>query len=80
MISGPADLETPFGVERIDVRSNAQMLTAVEQYIREADVYISTAAIADFRPGAIKELNGVFELQMAANPDILKKVGELKRP
>lgn len=49
MVAGPVSLPTPEGVQRIDVRSAAQMHEAVLSQL-PADVYIGAAAVADFAP------------------------------
>ncbi len=49
LVAGPVSLPTPAGVQRIDVRSAAQMHEAVLAQL-PADVYIGAAAVADFAP------------------------------
>jgi len=49
LIAGPVTLPTPPGVQRIDVRSAAQMHTAAQAAL-PADVFIGAAAVADFAP------------------------------
>src|SRR5690606_13264624 len=48
-VSGPVHLATPAGVERIDVRSAAQMRQAVLGAL-PADIYIGAAAVSDYTP------------------------------
>jgi len=50
LVAGPVSLATPLGVKRVDVRSARQMLDAVQKQVDAADVFISTAAVADWRP------------------------------
>ncbi|MBV8783179.1 MAG: bifunctional phosphopantothenoylcysteine decarboxylase/phosphopantothenate--cysteine ligase CoaBC, partial [Gammaproteobacteria bacterium] len=50
LVAGPVALSTPGGVERIDVESAAEMLQAVLRALPGTDVFISTAAVADYRP------------------------------
>ncbi|HST43768.1 MAG TPA: phosphopantothenoylcysteine decarboxylase, partial [Luteimonas sp.] len=52
LVAGPVALPTPAGVERIDVRSAAQMHAAVVAAL-PGDVFVAAAAVADFRPSAI---------------------------
>jgi phosphopantothenoylcysteine decarboxylase/phosphopantothenate--cysteine ligase len=52
LIAGPVSLATPRGVKRVDVRSARQMLEAVQPYVDVAQVFISTAAVADWRPAS----------------------------
>lgn len=49
LVAGPVHLSTPQGAQRVDVRSAAQMRDAVLSAL-PADVYIGTAAVADFTP------------------------------
>ena len=50
LISGPVNLETPAGVDRVDVRSAAQMHHAVLDRVGGASIAILAAAVADYRP------------------------------
>jgi phosphopantothenoylcysteine decarboxylase/phosphopantothenate--cysteine ligase len=50
LISGPVSLPAPAGVRRIDVESAADMLAAVLREVAGAHIFISTAAVADYRP------------------------------
>lgn len=52
LVAGPVALPTPPGVERVDVRSAAQMHGAVMAAL-PCDVYIGAAAVADYTPAAI---------------------------
>ena len=52
LVAGPVSLPTPDGVQRVDVRSAAQMHAAVIAAL-PADAFIAAAAVADFRPQAI---------------------------
>src|SRR6266478_146577 len=50
LVSGPVSLESPAGVERIDVRTAKEMHRAVADRVSEASVAIFAAAVADYRP------------------------------
>lgn len=89
LISGPVNLDTPAGVRRIDVKTAVQMLQAVESHVCDADIFIGTAAVADYRaenisPIKIKksEDSDSFTLKLVKNPDIIATVGkrEAHRP
>ena len=54
LVAGPVSLPTPDGVQRIDVRSAAQMHEAVMAQL-PADVYIGAAAVADFAPAQLAD-------------------------
>jgi phosphopantothenoylcysteine decarboxylase/phosphopantothenate--cysteine ligase len=83
LVAGPVTLPTPEKVTRIDVETALQMLAAVEENMPAAEVYISCAAVADWRPAAYSPtklkkagMDGV--IQLVRNPDILKTVRPLK--
>ena len=86
LVSGPVALTTPPGVRRIDVRTAKSMLEAVEDETVNADVFISTAAVADYAPREqaaqkIKKSAGTLTLELVRNPDILATVtGRKRRP
>ena len=50
LIAGPVNLPTPIHAERIDVVSAKDMLAATMAVIDGADIFIATAAVADYRP------------------------------
>lgn len=83
LVAGPVHLATPRGVRRIDVRTALQMADAVLPLASVHDVFIATAAVADWRPATLAEQkikkNGskvapTFEL--TENPDILAAVAQ----
>jgi phosphopantothenoylcysteine decarboxylase / phosphopantothenate---cysteine ligase len=85
LISGPVSLPTPPGVARVDVRTAREMFEAVKKDVNSADVFISVAAVADYRvknPSAqkIKKANGHLSLELEENPDILAWVAALPKP
>ncbi|WP_420008733.1 bifunctional phosphopantothenoylcysteine decarboxylase/phosphopantothenate--cysteine ligase CoaBC [Xanthomonas sacchari] len=78
LVSGPVHLSTPDGVQRIDVRSAAQMREAVLGAL-PADIYIGTAAVADYTPKQvaaqkIKKSGETLTLELTRTPDILAEV------
>lgn len=80
LVSGPVNLATPAGVQRIDVRSAEQMHAAVIAALPGQHVFVATAAVADFRPrerqtSKIKKQGGTgLTLDLVQNPDILADV------
>lgn len=85
LVSGPVALEPPAGVEVVRVRSTEEMLRAVEAAFPQADIFISAAAPADFRPAVRldrkwKKQDGVPELRLEPTPDILAAMGDKRRP
>ena len=85
VVAGPVSLTTPFGVERTDVRSALQMHAAVMAQIERADVFIATAAVADWRPAEVagekikKGQDGLPSFEWVENPDILADVASSSR-
>ncbi len=83
LVAGPVSLPTPRGVARIDVKSASNMLEAVILIIKDATVFIATAAVADWRPDApsdqkIKKDGSGQSPQLAfvENQDILATVAQ----
>ena len=86
LVAGPVSLPTPRGVQRVDVRSAREMLQAVQQHVEAASVFISTAAVADWRPQSAsdekikKDGSGQTPtLAFVENPDILATVAHSPR-
>ncbi|NBU89674.1 MAG: bifunctional phosphopantothenoylcysteine decarboxylase/phosphopantothenate--cysteine ligase CoaBC [Betaproteobacteria bacterium] len=84
LVAGPVHQATPWGVKRIDVQSALDMQAAVMPMAREHDVFVATAAVADWRPLAAanqkikKEGSGTApQWAMTENPDILAEVARL---
>ncbi|MDG4596880.1 MAG: bifunctional phosphopantothenoylcysteine decarboxylase/phosphopantothenate--cysteine ligase CoaBC [Candidatus Contendobacter sp.] len=83
LVSGPVTLKTPPGVERIDVESAVEMHEAVMGRARQADIFIATAAVADYRAAdpadqKIKKTRDTLTLELTRNPDILAEVAALR--
>lgn len=87
LVAGPVALDTPPGVERVDVCSARDMMRAVSESFRTADALFMAAAVADWRPR--RKLAGkwrkkdekteVASLELVRNPDILATVARRKR-
>ncbi|CDT74245.1 Coenzyme A biosynthesis bifunctional protein coaBC (Includes: Phosphopantothenoylcysteine decarboxylase; Phosphopantothenate--cysteine ligase) [Vibrio diabolicus] len=89
LVSGPVSLNTPVGVERINVSSAQEMHEAVMAHANKHDAFISCAAVADYRPQTIAsqklkktEGNDEMVINMVKNPDIVASVAAMteKRP
>lgn len=83
LIAGPVALPTPLGVTRIDVHSGEQMLQACLEH-QQSDIFIATAAVADFRCEAVAEHKMKKQadsdelcLTLVKNPDILATIAAL---
>ena len=84
LIAGPVNLETPTGVNRIDVISGLDMYDKVHQTITEQNIFIGCAAVADYRAktiaeNKIKKQGDEVMITLVKNPDIVASVGNLKQ-
>ena len=83
LVSGPTVLDTPPGVERIDVTSADEMHAAVMQHA-DADFVFAAAAVSDYAPAEpsdrkIKKNGDELALRLRRTPDVLASLGEQKR-
>jgi phosphopantothenoylcysteine decarboxylase/phosphopantothenate--cysteine ligase len=86
LVAGPVSLATPYGVNRTNVRSALEMHAAVMAALPRADVFIATAAVADWRPEQAatqkikKDGSGHMPaMQWIENPDILAEAAASAR-
>ena len=86
LVAGPVHLPTPRGVNRVNVQSALQMHCAVLQQVDASQVFIATAAVADWRPASAadqkikKDGSGQTpHLSFIENPDILADVARSPR-
>jgi len=85
LVSGPTSLTPPRSARFISVRSAEQMLRAVDQEWAKSDVFIATAAVADFKPKSSLNQKAKKEklsplIELTRNPDILATMGQKKAP
>jgi phosphopantothenoylcysteine decarboxylase/phosphopantothenate--cysteine ligase len=85
LVSGPVQIPVPRGIERIDVESAEQMLSAVEQAIVDADIFVSAAAVSDYRCAEIagekiKKTSDTMTLALTRAPDVLATIGRSAKP
>jgi phosphopantothenoylcysteine decarboxylase/phosphopantothenate--cysteine ligase len=79
LISGIVTLDAPYAVQRITVESAQQMYAATMEYAEQADIFIATAAVADYSPtqvsvNKIKKTADQLRIELQKNPDILASV------
>lgn len=82
LIAGPVTLCTPDRVKRIDVVSAQDMFEASLAQAADADIFIATAAVADYRPQniateKIKKSTQSLTITLEKNPDIVAAVAQL---
>ncbi len=85
LVAGPCALPTPPGVERVDVETAQEMLDAVTSRAGDAEIFIASAAVADYRLAQIaasklKKNQDVMQLELVRNPDILGTVAGMPNP
>jgi phosphopantothenoylcysteine decarboxylase / phosphopantothenate---cysteine ligase len=85
VVSGPSAVSTPPGIRRVDVVSADDMLAAVKRHLDSTDVFVSVAAVADYKPvqtseQKIKKSARTMTLELAPTPDILAHVAGLPHP
>lgn len=85
LVAGPTSLDTPPGVERVDVRTTEEMHAAVQSRRDDVDLVFMAAAVADYTPAEPsaskrKKEEGDLVLHLRRTPDILKTLGEHKSP
>ena len=85
MVAGPTSLATPAGVDRIDVRSTAEMAQAVFDRVADCDIFVAVAAAADYTPARpqaqkIKKLGGPLTVELEPTTDILATVAARQNP
>jgi phosphopantothenoylcysteine decarboxylase / phosphopantothenate---cysteine ligase len=83
VVCGPTHLAPPPGVPWVPVVSAEEMLAAVRERFDECQVFIASAAVADYRPaarkaGKIKKGPATTTLKLKRNPDILKTMARRK--
>jgi len=86
LVTGPTSIATPLGTKNTTIETALEMRAAVEAAL-PADIFVSVAAVADWRPAertskkTQKPVDGPAPLQLIENPDILRSVCESdKRP
>lgn len=82
LISGPVALETPPRVKRLNVNSAEEMYESVMSEVAANDVFISAAAVADYRPAnpskeKVKRKDETISLPLTQNRDIVASVAAL---
>ncbi|MDP6968240.1 MAG: bifunctional phosphopantothenoylcysteine decarboxylase/phosphopantothenate--cysteine ligase CoaBC [Gammaproteobacteria bacterium] len=81
LISGPTNLPTPIDLQCTQVQSARDMLSACQNACQDADIFIASAAVADYRPAEKAEqkikktgAKSGFSLELVQNPDILATI------
>ena len=82
LVSGPTELDPPAGVEIVPVETVREMYDAIVSRAKDADLFVSAAAPADFRPSEARgekiKKSDHFTLELDKTEDILRQVGSAK--
>lgn len=83
LVSGPVTIAPPDKVKMVRVKSAAEMAAAMKSAAVDADVVISCAAVADYRPVVIhdqkmKKSDDKLIIEMERTEDILASLGKVK--
>lgn len=81
LVSGPTALAVPIGVQRVDIETADDMLKASLAAAAQSDIFVGTAAVADYRPAQvenqkIKKKDAEMSLPLERTTDVLKAVRE----
>lgn len=85
LISGPTSIEAPPAAQAIRVETAREMLDAVNAHVKDVDIFIAVAAVADYYVAnssaqKIKKEGGIPALELALNPDIVESVAKRPNP
>jgi phosphopantothenoylcysteine decarboxylase/phosphopantothenate--cysteine ligase len=85
LVSGPVSLAAPDHARLIRVESAIEMLEQCQQLLAECDIFISCAAVADYRPAVleehkIKKGEEQISLKLLRNPDIVATIASSEHP
>jgi phosphopantothenoylcysteine decarboxylase / phosphopantothenate---cysteine ligase len=83
LVSGPTALEPPAGARVVPVITAAEMREAILKEYPQCTAVFMAAAVSDYRPlvaskKKIKREDGMVDLRLEPNPDILKELGQRK--
>lgn len=84
LVSGPTEIAVPFGVRLVRITTADEMLKAVKTNFENADIFVSAAAVSDWKPKAFqsskeKKGNGTISVDLERTPDILASVSKERK-
>jgi phosphopantothenoylcysteine decarboxylase/phosphopantothenate--cysteine ligase len=80
LVTGPTFLTNPFGLKTVRIRTALEMLAAMQDAVKDADVVVMSAAVADYRPAINVEQKlkrgegGGSVMELVENPDIIGSI------
>lgn len=83
LVSGPSNIKAPNVTKFLKVKTALNMYEAIKNEFFDTDIFIATAAVADYRPKdvsdiKIKKKEGDLIIELERNPDILHEMGKIK--
>ncbi len=85
LVLGPSAVPPPVGVNTMSVENATQLQWALGDAVKDADVVVMTAAVADYRPATeakqkIKrgQLGHKATIELVQNPDLLAELGKAR--
>ena len=83
LVSGKTNLEKPYGIKVIDIKSAQDMYEAMTENCEGTDFVVMSAAVADYTPAVtsdekVKKKDGDLAIELKRTKDILKTLGERK--
>lgn len=84
LISGPGSVAPPYGPRLVRVDDAPQMLEALREELKGADLLLMAAAVADYRPveradRKLKKAEGALEIRLEPGPDLLGETRQIRR-
>jgi phosphopantothenoylcysteine decarboxylase / phosphopantothenate---cysteine ligase len=86
LIFGPSGVAPPIGVQTSHVETASQLQWALNNAVKDADVVVMTAAVADYRPAKVAEqkikrsaIGQKMTIELVANPDLLAGLGKARK-
>jgi len=85
LISGPTNLKPQHSsINWVEVQTAQEMFDACQKVFAQTDVFIASAAVADYKPKhkaeqKIKKSADVMQIELEKNPDILATLGQQKK-
>jgi len=84
LISGPVNIDAPFGVELIKVKTAEEMYHACIGCFGESDIAVLSAAVSDYTPvkqfdKKVKREKGEINIELKPTRDIAQSIGEMKK-
>jgi phosphopantothenoylcysteine decarboxylase/phosphopantothenate--cysteine ligase len=84
LISGPVNLSAPNSTRFVSINTSDEMFDAVQQAVRDCDVLVMCAAVADYKPAKystqkLKKKSVALSLDLVPTRDILATIGKRDR-